>query len=240
VNSPHSGQMSQDIVDTTEFGGGACPYLVALGRYIVDAIVLEHRGPTQLARHHGISRSWICRLLQRFQEGGYAALEPRSRRPHSCSHQAAAGVQAEVLRLRAELLAAGHDSGPQTILHHLAGRLDKLPSVSTVWRILNAHATADHTSAPQKTSLCARPAQERRQHIGLGQGASARAELLVLQHLSILPLATLDLIGVPIATGPKIPAFSRWHDVPAGGMGTGQKTTLRARGETVMAIPRCA
>ena len=108
----------------------------AVGHYIVDAIVLEHRSPTQLAGDHGISRSWIYRLLQRFQEGGYAALEPRSRRPHSCSHQAAAGVQAEVLRLRAELLAAGHDSGPQTILHHLAGRVDKLPSASTVWRIL--------------------------------------------------------------------------------------------------------
>ena len=35
----------------------------ALGRYIVDAIVLEHRSPTQLAHDHGISRSWIYRLL---------------------------------------------------------------------------------------------------------------------------------------------------------------------------------
>src|SRR5262249_46161488 len=111
----------------------------ALARYIVDAIVLEHRSPTQLARHHGLSRSWIYCLPQRFREGGYEALEPRSRRPHSCSHQAADAVQAEVLRLRTELLAAGHDGGPQTILHHLAGRVDKLPSVSTVWRILKRH-----------------------------------------------------------------------------------------------------
>jgi hypothetical protein len=230
--------MSQDIVDTTEFGGGACPYLVALGRYIVDAIVLEHRGPTQLARDHGISRSWICRLLQRFQEGGYAALEPRSRRPHSCSHQAAAGS-----RLRS----CGSEPSYSRPVTTAVPRPSSItsPGASTSCPRsppsgASSSATADHTSAPQKTSLCARPAQELRQHIGLGQGASARAELLVLQHLSILPLATLDLIGVPIATGPKIPAFSRWHDVPAGGMGTGQKTTLRARGETVMAIPRCA
>src|SRR5262245_46713562 len=120
----------------------------ALGRYVVDAIVLEHRSPTQLARDHGISRSWIYRLLQRFREGGYAALEPRSRRPHSCSHQAPATVQAEVLRLRAELLEAGHDCGPQTILHHLQGRVDKLPSVSTVWRILKRHGLI--TPQPQK------------------------------------------------------------------------------------------
>jgi transposase-like protein len=58
-----------------------------LGRYIVDAVFHEDRSPAQLARDHGISRSWIYRLLQRFRERGYQALEPRSRRPHSCAHQ---------------------------------------------------------------------------------------------------------------------------------------------------------
>jgi transposase InsO family protein len=105
----------------------------ALGRYIVDAIVLEHRSPTQLARDHGVSRSWIYRLLQRFREGGYPSLEPRSRRPHSCPHQLGPELTAEVLRLRTELLAAGHDAGPQTILHHLP---EPRPSASSVWRIL--------------------------------------------------------------------------------------------------------
>ena len=108
----------------------------ALGRYIVDAVVLEHRSPTELARVHQISRSWIYQLVQRFREGGYASLEPRSRRPHSCTHQAAADVQAEVLRLRNELVAAGYDAGPETIAHHLIGNVSKLPSVATVWRIL--------------------------------------------------------------------------------------------------------
>src|SRR5713226_2627647 len=108
----------------------------SLGRYIVDAVVLEHRSPTDLARNHRISRSRIYQLLQRFKEGGYSGLEPRSRRPHSCTHQAAADVQAEVLRLRKELSAAGHDAGPETIAHHLKGQVDKLPSVATVWRIL--------------------------------------------------------------------------------------------------------
>ena len=61
-----------------------------LGRYIVDAVVLEHRSPTQLARDHDISKRWIFKLLRRFKEGGYASLEPRSRRPKSCSHQVGA------------------------------------------------------------------------------------------------------------------------------------------------------
>jgi len=111
----------------------------ALGRYIVDAIVLEHRSPTQLARDHQISRSWIYQLLERFKAGGYEALEPRSRRPRSCSRQAAPELQAEVLRLRTELVEAGHDGGPQTILHYLAERVEALPSASTVWRILKRH-----------------------------------------------------------------------------------------------------
>jgi transposase InsO family protein len=108
----------------------------SLGRYIVDAVVLEHRSPTELARGHSISRRWIHKLVKRFKEGGYAALTPRSRRPHSCSHQTPADVQTKVLKLRHELVAAGHDAGPDTIAHHLIGQVDKLPSVTTIWRIL--------------------------------------------------------------------------------------------------------
>jgi transposase InsO family protein len=110
-----------------------------LGRYIVDAVVIERRSPTQLAREHGISRRWIHKLVKRFNQGGYPALEPRSRRPHSCSHQASSELQAEVLKLRRELVSAGFDGGPQTILHHLDGRVAHLPSAATVWRILKRH-----------------------------------------------------------------------------------------------------
>ena len=83
----------------------------ALGRYIVDAVVLERRSPTELARDHGITRRWIHKLVKRFKEGGYAALEPRSRRPHSCSHQTSSEVQARVLQLRQELVSAGGGAG---------------------------------------------------------------------------------------------------------------------------------
>jgi transposase InsO family protein len=107
-----------------------------LGRYIVDAVVLEHRRPTQLARDHDISERWVFELLRRFRDGGYAALEPRSRRPRSCSHQVDTKVQELIVKLRGELTAAGHDAGPETIAHHLKGQLDKVPSVATVWRIL--------------------------------------------------------------------------------------------------------
>jgi transposase InsO family protein len=112
---------------------------MGLGRYVVDAIVLEGRSPSELARSHHISRSWIYELLSRYRAGGYGALEPRSRRPRSCAHQVPHRVQAAVVRLRRELSAAGHDAGPQTIAHHLARRIARVPSIATIWRILQRH-----------------------------------------------------------------------------------------------------
>ena len=112
---------------------------MGLGRYVVDAITLEGRSPSELARTHHLSRSWIYELVSRYRQGGYAALEPRSRRPRSCTHQVGPKVQAVVLRVRRELAAAGHDAGAQTIAHHLARRLKQVPSVTTIWRILHRH-----------------------------------------------------------------------------------------------------
>jgi len=63
----------------------------------------------------------------------------RSHRPTSCPHQLDQAVVDAILELRTRLSAAGLDAGPQTILHHLAGRFDKTPSRVTVWRILKRH-----------------------------------------------------------------------------------------------------
>lgn len=121
---------------------------MALGRYMVDAVVLEGRSPIELARTHGISQSWIYELLARYRQGGYPALEPRSRRPRSCPHQLGAEVQAAILELRGELVAAGHDAGAHTIAHHLVGKVDKVPSVATIWRVLRRAGLV--TPQPQK------------------------------------------------------------------------------------------
>ncbi len=120
----------------------------SLARYLVDAVVLEHRSPTQLALDHVVARSWIYKLLKRFKEGGYPALEPRSRRPHRFSTRTSAEVEAEVVRLRTELIEGGHDGGPQSILYHLAESVRALPSAATVWRILKRHGLI--TPQPQK------------------------------------------------------------------------------------------
>src|SRR2546428_6589941 len=112
---------------------------MGLGRYLVDAIALEGRSPSDLAKRDGISRSWIYELLQRYGDGGYAALEPRSHRPRSCPHQVRPNVVEAILRLRRELPAGGHDPRAQTIAHHLRRRLKQVPSTATICRILPRH-----------------------------------------------------------------------------------------------------
>jgi|SRR5438874_5913112 len=110
---------------------------MGLERYVVDAVLIEKRSPTEIARAHGISRSWLYALIARVKGGGYQALEPHSRRPRSCPREVGEPVVATVLQLRQELVAAGHDAGPQTIAHHLAGRVTPSPpSRTTIWRIL--------------------------------------------------------------------------------------------------------
>lgn len=112
---------------------------MGLGRYLVDAVRLEGRRPSELAKQHGISRSWIYELLARYREGGYEAVEPRSRRPRCCPHETSPAVQTAILTLRRRLTAAGHDAGPHTIAHHLARRHSEVPSVATIWRVLRRH-----------------------------------------------------------------------------------------------------
>jgi transposase InsO family protein len=126
--------------------------MAALARYLVEAVVLEKRSITELARSHGVSRFWIYKLLARFREGGYEALQPRSRRPKSCPQQASPEVEAAVIELRQQLTQAGFDAGPQTILHHLQGRFTHLPSTATVWRILKRQGLI--TPQPHKRPRC--------------------------------------------------------------------------------------
>jgi len=110
-----------------------------LARFLVEAVVLGKQSPNQLVREHPISRSWFYELLARYRRDGPAALEPRSHRPSSCPHQVEPAMVDAILELRAQLSAAGLDAGPQTILHHLAGRFDKTPSRISVWRVLKRH-----------------------------------------------------------------------------------------------------
>jgi transposase InsO family protein len=107
-----------------------------LARYVVEAVVLEGRSYREVARAHGVSKSWVAKLLQRFRDGGYGAIEPRSKAPKHIPHRTSPQLEDEIVALRKELSDQGLDAGAQTIHYHLSNRRDAVPSVSTIWRVL--------------------------------------------------------------------------------------------------------
>jgi transposase InsO family protein len=107
-----------------------------LARYVVDAVVVEGRSVRAVARAHGVSKSWVAELVRRYRQGGYEALEPRSKRPHRVPRRTPDSVEDEIVRLRKWLGEEGLDAGPETIAWHLRRRGVPSPSVSTIWRVL--------------------------------------------------------------------------------------------------------
>jgi transposase InsO family protein len=107
-----------------------------LARYVVNAVVLEGRSYREVARAHGVSKSWVAKVVGRFRAGGYPAIEPRSRAPKQIPHRTPSELEDEIVSLRKELTDLGVDAGAQTIRYHLARRHEHVPSVSTIWRVL--------------------------------------------------------------------------------------------------------
>ncbi len=125
---------------------------MAKARYLVEAHLLAGLSVAELAAAHGVHRSWIYKLLARYREGGYEALEPRSRVPRSSPNRTPEEVVRAIVSLREQLLSQGHDCGAETIAYHLAKELDSVPSVSTIWRILRREDLV--TPQPQKRPRC--------------------------------------------------------------------------------------
>jgi transposase InsO family protein len=107
-----------------------------LARYVVEAVVLEGRSYRNVARAHGVSKSWVGKVVGRFREGGYEAIRPRSRAPGRIPHRTPDALEDEIIGLRKELADLGVDAGAQTIHYHLERRHGQVPSVSTIWRVL--------------------------------------------------------------------------------------------------------
>ena len=108
------------------------------GRFLIETHRRTGRPLGELAKAHGVSRSWLYKLLRRYQLEGEAGLEPRSRRPHHSPSRIADLFEDEIVALRKELTDAGFDAGAETIWTHLARRHTTVPSVPTIWRVLKA------------------------------------------------------------------------------------------------------
>lgn len=107
-----------------------------LARYVVEAVVLEGRTYREVARSHGVSKSYVGKLVGRFRDGGYEAIAPRSRTAKRIPHRTPEELEDQMVALRKELTELGVDAGAATIHYHLALRHGRVPSISTIWRVL--------------------------------------------------------------------------------------------------------
>jgi transposase InsO family protein len=109
---------------------------VELARYVVDAVVVEGRSYREVARAHGVSKSWVAKLVARYRSGGYDAITPRSKAATRVANRTCYEAEERIVGLRKELTDGGFDAGAHTIHYHLSVTDPSPPSVSTIWRVL--------------------------------------------------------------------------------------------------------
>ena len=107
-----------------------------LARYVVEAVVREGRSYREVAVAHGVSKSWVAKMVGRYREGGYEALQPHSKAPHRIPHRIGSDIEDRIVLLRKQLTDSGLDAGAATIHYHLSQNSGEVPSVATIWRVL--------------------------------------------------------------------------------------------------------
>ncbi len=107
-------------------------------RLVITAVILEGRSQAEVARSYGLSRSWVSRLVKRYEAEGEAAFEPRSRRPKTLANALHPATVELVCQKRRELSTQGLDCGPATIRWHLQHHHGVIVSESTIMRHLRA------------------------------------------------------------------------------------------------------
>jgi transposase InsO family protein len=112
-------------------------------RLVITAIEIEGRSVAEVIKAYGISKSWTYELLARYRTEGDAALEPRSRRPHTSSTAIGQGTIDLIVLIRKQLTETGLDAGPETIAWHLRHRHDIEVSVSTIARTLTRQSLVE-------------------------------------------------------------------------------------------------
>jgi transposase InsO family protein len=117
-------------------------------RFLIETHLRTGRPVGELAKAHGVSRSWLYKLLVRHRLEGPSGLEPRSKRPRSSPTRISDLYEDEIVTLRKKLSDQGLDAGAETIRTHLARRHQNAPSVPTIWRVLKARGFV--TPQPRK------------------------------------------------------------------------------------------
>lgn len=109
---------------------------MSVRRAIVEADV-STMNVVEFCRTHGVSTWFFYDLRRRHAREGDVVLAARSRAPHRVPSRTPAAVEDAIVRVRKQLVDEGLDAGPATIRFHLDD-LERVPSESTIWRILVA------------------------------------------------------------------------------------------------------
>lgn len=117
---------------------------IVIARSVID----QGLTTTQAAEKFGISRQWVHVLVTRYRAGGSQAMHPGSKAPRRSPQRIPPPLRERIITLRTELTAQGADAGPETIAWHLDQEGLRVPSTSTIRRILHAEALIQ--PAPRK------------------------------------------------------------------------------------------
>lgn len=104
----------------------------------VIVLAITHQGLTkqQAATKYKVSIRWINILLNRYRDGGLAALEPIPKTPKTNPRATPENMVQLVLETRYQLVSDGFDGGPISIHWYLTQQKANPPSRATIWRIL--------------------------------------------------------------------------------------------------------
>jgi transposase len=130
-------------------------------------MVLSGLSPQAASLACGMSRSTAYRLLRRYQEGGWVALQDRAPVARHCPHRLSAEAEAQIVALRRQT-----GWGPRS----LSAALGRPPS--TIWRVLRRYDCSRQARQP-------RPAANRYEHAAVGD----------LIHLDIKKLGRFWRVG---------------------------------------------
>jgi transposase InsO family protein len=187
---------------------------MSLAELVIVSVKVEGRSKSEVARDYNISRYWVQQLVRRYEAEAEAAFVPRSRRPHSNSRAISLDLEDRIIRLRKDLSKQGLDAGAETIRTHLQrDGADRVPSVSTIWRVLTRRGFV--TPQPRKRPkgagkrFTAEQPNERWQadttHWQLADGTGVEILNIIDDH------SRLDLLSKtrPTTTGPDVVAGFR-------------------------------
>jgi transposase len=86
---------------------------------LILAVTVQGLSYREAARLHGVSKSLVHKLHQRWLAEGDQAFTPRSRAPHRVGNRTPDSTRERILQLRAELSGNGDDAGEVIAEHRL-------------------------------------------------------------------------------------------------------------------------